>query len=177
MVSRSSLPLADLLEDESDRLVIASESALLRYMSRSSNRDAEYKKLRNETNKLGRKQDDMKEKLVNAYHGADSKATRLDGRNKRLIAQLELVWQEGDELKAQNNDLIRRIAESKQEVACLKAAGTKRKREDVPSEIGPDADESAFKTEERPQAKFLENLRLGMPKPQEEKVAVKQEEE
>jgi hypothetical protein len=185
MVSRSRLPLADpLLEDESDRLVIASESALLRHMSRSSKRDAEYKKLRNETKKLGREQDDMEEDLVNAYHGADSKATRLDGQNKRLIAQLELAEHEGDELKAHNNDLIRCLAESKREVARLKAAekdketaGTKRKREDVSSEIGPDTDESAFKTEERPQAKFLENLCLGMPKPQGEKVAVKQEEE
>ncbi|KAI4913535.1 hypothetical protein J4E90_005252 [Alternaria incomplexa] len=74
------------------------------------------------------------------------------------------------------------LLESERAFARLKALnekGSKRKRGDLPSpfEEGPDADESASKTEERPQVKFFENLVCGMSKPQEEKEGAEEEKE
>jgi len=93
--------------------------------------------------------------------------------NEKLVAQLKLARDEIDRLKAHNNNLIQCLLESERAFARLKALnekGGKRKR-DLPSPFkeGPDADESASKTEEGPQAKFFENLVCGMSKPQEEK--------
>ena len=92
--------------------------------------------------------------------------------NEKLVAQLKLARDEIDGLKAHNNNLIQCLLESERAFARLKALnekGSKRKR-DLPSpfEEGPDADESASKTEGyRP--KFFENLVCGLSKPQEMK--------
>ncbi|KAI4709994.1 hypothetical protein J4E89_005226 [Alternaria sp. Ai002NY15] len=94
--------------------------------------------------------------------------------NEQLVAQLKLARDEIDRLKAHNNNLIQCLLESERAFARLKALnekGSKRKRDDLPSpfEEGPDADESASKTEEGYRPKFFENLVCGMSKPQEEK--------
>ena len=94
--------------------------------------------------------------------------------NEQLVAQLKLARDEIDRLKAHNNNLIQCLLESERAFARLKALnekGSKRKREDLPSpfEQGPDADESASKTEEGYRPKFFENLVCGLSKPQEEK--------
>jgi len=171
MAPRSRLPWRDpLLKDEGDRLVIASKRALTRQNSEFFKLDDQYEELLDQAETSRHEQ----EKLIEAYHGADSKVTRLDGQNKRLRAQLELA--------EERDDFAERLAEAEREIARLKAVekekGSKRKREDLPSpfEKGPDADESASKTEERPQAKVHGDLVLGMPKPQEMAAEVEEEE-
>ncbi|KAI4639649.1 hypothetical protein J4E93_009003 [Alternaria ventricosa] len=175
MAPRSRLPSRDpLLQDESDRLVYASKRAVDRQNSEIFKLDDQYEELLDQAENARHEQ----EKLIEAYHGADSKVTRLDGQNKRLRAQVKLLGVENDELKAHNSDLVRRLAESERENARLKSAEKekKRKREDLPSpfEEGPDADESASKTEERPQAKVHGDLVIGTPKPQEMAAAVEE---
>ncbi|KAI4690215.1 uncharacterized protein J4E84_004399 [Alternaria hordeiaustralica] len=176
MAPRPRLPSRDpLLQDESDRLVYASKRAVDRQNSEIFKLDDQYEELLDQAENSRHEQ----EKLIEAYHGADSKVTRLDGQNKRLRTQLELVGVENDELKAHNSDLVRRLAESERENARLKSAekDKKRKREDLPSpfEEGPDADESASKTEKSSQAKVHGDLVLGRPKPQEMAAAVQEE--
>ncbi|KAI4704511.1 hypothetical protein J4E81_001577 [Alternaria sp. BMP 2799] len=182
MAPRSRLPSRDpLLQDESDRLVYASKRAVDRQNSEIFKLDDQYEELLDQAENSRHEQ----EKLIEAYHGADSKVTRLDGQNKRLVAQLELAEEERDdfaerlaEAEEERDDFAERLAEAEREIARLKSAEKekKRKREDLPSpfEKGPDADESASKTEERPQAKVHGDLVLGMPKPQEMAAAVEE---
>jgi predicted nuclease with TOPRIM domain len=144
-------PLTDpLLEDQNDRLALSSENALLRQTAKLNKLNHEYEAMK----------EDLKH-VINAYHGADSRATRLDSQNTRMITQLKLVGERLDELEEKNSaleeqaiELVRRLAESERAVARLKVVGNKGeaqtvgvkcKRESFPLsfENSPDVDESA----------------------------------